>query len=156
MPVGQVKNRIHQPNSNIHWPGLLDTTFFALHILCILLSITDSNQTNGARYQPIIELQLEIYAEDIIKTTAWLHCEIFKILCPPSLPVHLSITKELLSSWLLNFIMVYLSLGGGGGKLLPIHSLKWNPNNVLTTCKVISKGLASGFVYWSCALRQKL
>ena len=70
MPVGQVKNRIHQPNSNIHWPGLLDTTFFALHILCILLSITDSNQTNGARYQPIIELQLEIYAEDIIKTTA--------------------------------------------------------------------------------------
>ena len=29
-----------------------------------------------------------------------------------SLPVHLSITKELLSSWLLNFIMVYLSLGG--------------------------------------------
>ena len=40
------------------------------------------------------------------------------------------------------------------GKLLPIHSLKWNPNNVLTTCKAISKGLASGFVYWSFALRQ--
>ena len=30
---------------------------------------------------------------------------------------------------------------GGGGKLLPIHSLKWNPNNVLTTCKAISKVL---------------
>ena len=43
---------------------------------------------------------------------------------------------------------------GGEGKLLPIHSLKWNPNDVLTTCKAISKGLASGFVYWSCALRQ--
>ena len=43
---------------------------------------------------------------------------------------------------------------GGGGKLLPIHSLKWNPNDVLTTCKAISKGLASGFVYWSYALRQ--
>ena len=42
-----------------------------------------------------------------------------------------------------------------GGKLLPIHSLKWNPNDVLTTCKAISKGLGSGFVYWSCALRQK-
>ena len=43
----------------------------------------------------------------------------------------------------------------GGGKLLPINSLKWNPNDVLTTCKAISKGLASGFVYWSCALSQK-
>ena len=53
--------------------------------------------------------------------------------------------------------------GGGGrgpGELLPIHSLKRNPsernpNEVLTTCKAISKGLASGFVYWSYALRQK-
>ena len=45
--------------------------------------------------------------------------------------------------------------GGGGAELLPIHSLKWNPNDVLTTCKAISKGLASGFVYRSCALRQK-
>ena len=44
---------------------------------------------------------------------------------------------------------------GEGGKLLPVHSLKWNPNDVLTTCKAISKVLASGFVYWSCALRQK-
>ena len=44
----------------------------------------------------------------------------------------------------------------GGGKLLPIHSLKWNPNDVLTTCKAISKGLASGFVYWSSALRQTI
>ena len=34
--------------------------------------------------------------------------------------------------------------GGGGGKLLPIQSLKWNPNDVLTTCKAISKGLARG------------
>ena len=31
--------------------------------------------------------------------------------------------------------------GGAGGKLLPIHSLKWNPNDVLTTCKAISKVL---------------
>ena len=46
------------------------------------------------------------------------------------------------------------SLSGGGEKLLAIHSLKWFPNDVLTTCKAISKGLASGFVYWSCALRQ--
>ena len=44
--------------------------------------------------------------------------------------------------------------GGAGGKLLPVHSLKWNPNDVLTTCKAISKGLASGLVHWSCALRQ--
>ena len=44
--------------------------------------------------------------------------------------------------------------GGGGEKLLPIHSLKWNPNDVLTSCKAISKGLVSGFVYWSYALRQ--
>ena len=35
---------------------------------------------------------------------------------------------------------------GGGGKLLPILSFKLNPNDVLTTCKAISKGLASGFV----------
>ena len=33
----------------------------------------------------------------------------------------------------------------GGGELLPIH---------LTPCKAISKGLARGFVYWSCALRK--
>ena len=45
--------------------------------------------------------------------------------------------------------------GGGGGELLPIHSLKWHPNDVLTTCKASSKDRASGFVYWSCALRQK-
>ena len=32
---------------------------------------------------------------------------------------------------------------------------KWNPNDVLTSCKAISKGFATGFVYWSCALRQK-
>ena len=32
---------------------------------------------------------------------------------------------------------------GGGGELLPIHSL----NRKLTTCKAISKGLTSGFVY---------
>ena len=31
-----------------------------------------------------------------------------------------------------------------GGGLLLIHSLTWNPNDVLTTCKAISKGLASG------------
>ena len=31
-----------------------------------------------------------------------------------------------------------------------VHSLKWNPNVVLTTCKAIIKGFASGFVYWSC------
>ena len=37
--------------------------------------------------------------------------------------------------------------GGGGGELPPIHSLKGNPNDVLTTCKAISNGLASGFVY---------
>ena len=42
-----------------------------------------------------------------------------------------------------------------GGKLLSIHSLKWNTNDVVTTCKAVSKGLASGFVYWSCTLRQK-
>ena len=32
---------------------------------------------------------------------------------------------------------------------------KWNPNEVLTTFKAIRKFLASGFVYWLCALRQK-
>ena len=41
----------------------------------------------------------------------------------------------------------YHTQGGGGGELLPIHSLKWNPNDVLTTCKAFRKGLASGFVY---------
>ena len=44
---------------------------------------------------------------------------------------------------------------GGWLKPLPIHSLKWNQNDVLTTCKVVIKGLASGIVYWSCALRYK-
>ena len=32
------------------------------------------------------------------------------------------------------------------------HSLKWNPNDVLTTCKVIIKG--QRFCFWSCAWRQ--
>ena len=52
---------------------------------------------------------------------------------------------------------VWKSGGGRGGwlKPLPIHSLKWNQNDVLTTCKVVIKGLASGIVYWSCALRYK-
>ena len=56
----------------------------------------------------------------------------------------------------LNFIRLLRVVfsGGGGGELLPIHSLKWNPNDVVTTCKAISKDLASLFVYWSCALRQ--
>ena len=48
-----------------------------------------------------------------------------------------------------------LCLAQREGKLFLIHSLKWNLNNVLTTCKAIIKGLASGFVYWSCALRHK-
>ena len=34
---------------------------------------------------------------------------------------------------------------GGGGKLLPEHYIKLNKNDVLTTCKVIIKGLVSGF-----------
>ena len=42
-----------------------------------------------------------------------------------------------------------------GGKLLPIHSLKWNQNDVFTASIVIIRGLASGFVYRSCALRHK-
>ena len=45
--------------------------------------------------------------------------------------------------------------GGGGGYLPYIPIIKWNPNDVLTTSKAISKGLASGFVYWSCARRNK-
>ena len=48
-----------------------------------------------------------------------------------------------------------VSIGKPGGKLLPIHSLKWNQNDVFTACMVIIKGLASGFVYRSCALRHK-
>ena len=34
--------------------------------------------------------------------------------------------------------MLKLLVAGGGGKLLPIHSLKWNPNDVLTNCPAIS------------------
>ena len=41
------------------------------------------------------------------------------------------------------------------GKLFRIHSLKWNLNDVLTTCKAIIKGLAIRFVYWSYPLRHK-
>ena len=48
----------------------------------------------------------------------------------------------------------YYLFDSRGSKLLPIHSLKWKPNDVLTTRKAIRKGLPSGFVYWSCALRQ--
>ena len=39
------------------------------------------------------------------------------------------------------------------GKLA--QSLKWNPNDFLTTCKAIIRALASGFVYISCASRHK-
>ena len=50
------------------------------------------------------------------------------------------------SSLFFSLVLVWLSQrGGGGGELLPIH---------LTPCKAISKGLARGFVYWSCALRK--
>ena len=46
-------------------------------------------------------------------------------------------------------------LGRGGGKLLLIHSLKWNRNDVLTTCKAISLEIVSGlhhcaWAYSSC------
>ena len=34
--------------------------------------------------------------------------------------------------------------GGWGQGVLLIHSLTWNPNDVLSTCKAISKGLTSG------------
>ena len=47
----------------------------------------------------------------------------------------------------LNLLMKWL-LGSNQGKLFPIHSLKWNPNDVFTTCKAIIKGLEIGFVYW--------
>ena len=36
-------------------------------------------------------------------------------------------------------VMVSDQGGGGGGKQLPIHSLKWNPNDVLTTAKQSSR-----------------
>ena len=39
----------------------------------------------------------------------------------------------------------------GGGKQLPIHSLKWNPNDVLTTCKAIYEVLVSGYTFYACA-----
>ena len=51
---------------------------------------------------------------------------------------------------LISIVMVFQqddSQQTGGGELPPIHSLKGNPNDVLTTCKAISNGLASGFVY---------
>ena len=35
-----------------------------------------------------------------------------------------------------------------------LSHLKWNPNDVLTTCKAIIKGFASRFVHWSWALRK--
>ena len=37
-----------------------------------------------------------------------------------------------------------LMLSREGGKLLPIHSLKLNRNDVLTTCKAISLEIVSG------------
>ena len=40
---------------------------------------------------------------------------------------------------------------GRGGKQLPIHSLKWNPNDVLTTCKAIYEVLVSGYTFYACA-----
>ena len=37
------------------------------------------------------------------------------------------------------------------GGQLPIHSLKWNPNDVLTTCKAICEVLVSGYASCACA-----
>ena len=37
----------------------------------------------------------------------------------------------------------------GGGKQLSIHSLKWNPNYVLTTCKAIYEVLVSGYTSYA-------
>ena len=39
----------------------------------------------------------------------------------------------------------------GRGKQLPIDSLKWNPNDVLTTCKAICEVLVSGSASYACA-----
>ena len=41
---------------------------------------------------------------------------------------------------------IWYSVPGGGGEATSIHSLKWNPNDVLTTCKAIIEAIASGFV----------
>ena len=66
-------------------------------------------------------------------------------------PVEKIVIRSNGSSYLLKTIVIRATVpnrrgGRGGGGLLPIHSLKWNPDDVLTTCKAISKGLASGFV----------
>ena len=45
--------------------------------------------------------------------------------------------------------------GGGGGGLLPIHSLKWNPNDVLTTCKAIQSRTQSLQAFRSAQERRK-
>ena len=95
---------------------------------------------------------------------------------PEAYIIQQSITDQELTPILLVDISPYKSVNGGGGGELPIHSLNWNPNNVLTTCKAISKyillnannpnnvlktwkaiskGLANRLVYWSCALCQK-
>ena len=44
-----------------------------------------------------------------------------------------SITNVLVCKKTHRKLMTMVHLGGGGGWLLPIHSIKWNPNHVLTT-----------------------
>ena len=48
--------------------------------------------------------------------------------------------------------MITLKLGGGGS-YFPYILL--NEIRTMFPCKAIITGLASGFLYWSCALRQK-
>ena len=46
-----------------------------------------------------------------------------------------------------NFDRRFRKFSFRGGKLLPIHSLKWNRNDVLTTCKAITLDIVSGLLY---------
>ena len=52
---------------------------------------------------------------------------------------------KLFTTGLNKLVSKVVCAGGGGGQLLPIQSSKWNPNDVVTTCKAMIKGLASGF-----------
>ena len=63
-----------------------------------------------------------------------------------NIPLFLKV-KQGSDPFLIELLIYEIIYPGAGGKLLPIHSLKYNRNDVLTTCKAISLEIVSGLLH---------
>ena len=130
---------VTQCNSNRRLAGDL-LSFFSKLAETVVISFYQARKIRVS-----LLLVLFFFSSAIPKSFALLGCSLGRQVFVPCRQLKFSRTLVLIQSFNRH----------AGGKLLPIHSLKWNQNDVFTACIVIIKGLASGFVYWSCALRHK-